>query len=107
MPGWIMFKTIEVLSGDPQSPALEDRVAGLRQPMLMVSAGTAEEYEFSALYDRAGGPNVEHWNLPRRHPHGGDPPGRGALRGARDGLLRPRAALNARGAGAWPAPRCR
>ena len=31
----------------------------------MVSAGTAEEYEFSALYDRAGGPNVEHWNLPR------------------------------------------
>jgi fermentation-respiration switch protein FrsA (DUF1100 family) len=30
----------------------------------MVSAGTAEEVEFGALYDRAGGPNVEHWNLP-------------------------------------------
>ena len=64
VPGWIMFKTIEVLSGDPPSPALEDRVRDLRQPLLMVSAGTAEEYEFSALYDRAGGPNVEHWNLP-------------------------------------------
>ena len=59
-----MLKTIEVLSGDPPSPALEDRVRELRQPLLMVSAGTAEEYEFSALYDRAGGPNVEHWNLP-------------------------------------------
>ena len=64
MPGWIMFKTIEVLSGDPQSPALEDRIRLARQPILMVSAGTAEEYKFSALYDRAGGPNVEHWNLP-------------------------------------------
>ena len=64
VPGWIMFKTIEVLSGDPQSPALEDRIRLARQPILMVSAGTAEEYEFSALYDRAGGPNVEHWNLP-------------------------------------------
>ena len=64
VPGWVMFKTMEVLSGDPQSPPLEDRVADIRQPLLMVSAGTAEEYEFSALYDRAGGPNVEHWNLP-------------------------------------------
>ena len=64
VPGWIMFKTMEVLSGDPPSPALEDRVRASRQPVLMVSAGTAEEYEFSALYNRAGGPNVEHWNLP-------------------------------------------
>ena len=64
VPGFVMFKTIEVLSGDPPSPALQDRVRELRQPLLMISAGTAEEYEFSALYDRAGGPNVEHWNLP-------------------------------------------
>ena len=41
----------------------------------MVSAGTAEEYEFSALYDRAGGPNVEHWNLPERRSHRRDPAG--------------------------------
>ena len=30
----------------------------------MISAGTAEEYEFSVLYDRVGNPHVEHWNLP-------------------------------------------
>ena len=65
IPGFVMFKTMEVLSGDPPSPALEDRIRESGQPLLLVSAGTAEEYEFSALYDRAGGPNVEHWNLPR------------------------------------------
>ena len=65
VPGFVMFKTMEVLSGDPPSPALEDRIREARQPLLLVSAGRAEEYEFSALYDRAGGPNVEHWNLPR------------------------------------------
>jgi fermentation-respiration switch protein FrsA (DUF1100 family) len=64
IPGFFYFKTIEVLSGDPPSPALEDRVREIRQPLLMISAGTAEEAEFGALYDRAGGPNVEHWNLP-------------------------------------------
>ena len=65
VPGWIMFKTMEVLSGDPQSPALEDRVADIRQPTLLISAGTAEEYEFGVLYDKVGNPNVEHWNLPK------------------------------------------
>jgi dienelactone hydrolase len=64
VPGYVMFKTMEVLSGDPPSPALEDRVRELRQPLLLISAGTAEEYEFNVLYDRAGGPNVVHWNLP-------------------------------------------
>jgi dienelactone hydrolase len=64
VPGWIMFKTMEVLSGDPQSPPLEDRIQGARQPILLISAGRAEEYEFSALYDRVAGPDVEHWNLP-------------------------------------------
>jgi dienelactone hydrolase len=64
VPGWIMFKTMEVLSGDPQSPTLEDRVADIRQPTLMISAGTEEEYEFGVLYDRVGNPNVVHWNLP-------------------------------------------
>jgi uncharacterized protein len=65
VPGWIMFKTMEVLSGDPQSPALEDRVADIRRPTLLISAGTAEEYEFGVLYDRVGNPMVEHWNLPK------------------------------------------
>jgi dienelactone hydrolase len=64
VPGWIMFKTMEVLSGDPQSPALEDRVADIRQPTLLISAGTEEEHEFGVLYDRVGNPRVQHWNLP-------------------------------------------
>ena len=64
VPGWFMFKTIEVLSGDPPSSTLEDRVREIRRPVLMVSAGTLEESEFGALYDRAAGPSVEHWNLP-------------------------------------------
>jgi hypothetical protein len=64
IPGAVMFGTIQVLSGDPPSPALEDRVRELRQPLLLVSAGRAEEYEFNLMYDRAGGENVEHWNLP-------------------------------------------
>ena len=97
VPGWVMFKTIEVLSGDPPPPPLEDRVADIRQPLLMVSAGTAEEYEFGVLYDRAGGPNVEHWNLPRAGHTAAVSQDRRALRGARRGLLRPRAALNGEG----------
>jgi hypothetical protein len=64
IPGAFMFGAIGVLSGDPPSPALEDRVRETRQPVLLVSAGTAEEYEFNVMYDRAGGENVEHWNLP-------------------------------------------
>ncbi len=48
VPGWIMFKTMEVLSGDPQSPALEDRVADIRQPTLLISAGTEPRSTSSA-----------------------------------------------------------
>jgi hypothetical protein len=65
IPGFFYFKTIEVLSGDPPSPPLEDRVRAIRQPVLMVSTGTAEEAEFGALYDRAAGPNLELWHLPK------------------------------------------
>jgi hypothetical protein len=67
IPGFFMFGTIRVLSGDPPSPTLEDRVRELRQPTLLVSAGTAEEYEFNVMYDRVGNPDVEHWNLPDAH----------------------------------------
>jgi hypothetical protein len=63
--GAAMFGTIGVLSGDPPSPTLEDRVADIRQPTLLVSAGTAEEFEFNVMYDRVGNPRVEHWNLPQ------------------------------------------
>ena len=65
IPGAFMFGTIRVLSGDPPSPTLEDRVREIRQPTLLVSAGTAEEYEFNVMYNRVGNPDVEHWNLPK------------------------------------------
>jgi pimeloyl-ACP methyl ester carboxylesterase len=70
VPGWMMFTTIRVLSGDPPGPALEDQVRRITSPTLLVSAGTAEEREFNELYDAAARGPVEHWNLPgAQHTH--------------------------------------
>jgi fermentation-respiration switch protein FrsA (DUF1100 family) len=66
-PGWVMFTTMRVLSGDPPGPPLEDRIARLRAPTLLISAGEAEERDFNVLYDDVGNPAVEHWNLPDAH----------------------------------------
>jgi uncharacterized protein len=68
IPGWMMFTTIRVLSGDPPSRPLEDQVRRIRFPTLLISAGTDVERDFNVLYDEAaaGGP-VEHWNLPSAH----------------------------------------
>jgi dienelactone hydrolase len=67
VPGWVMFGTIRVLSGDAPTRPLEDRIRELEAPALLISAGTAEERGFNVLYDEAGGPQVEHWNLPEAH----------------------------------------
>jgi uncharacterized protein len=70
VPGWVMFTTMRVTSGDPPGPPLEDLVAEIKSPALLISAGTAEEREFSDLYEKAAGPSVEHWNLPdAQHTH--------------------------------------
>ena len=38
----------------------------ISKPLLLVSAGRAEEYKFNVKYDRAAGDRpVEHWNLPQ------------------------------------------
>jgi predicted dienelactone hydrolase len=66
-PGWVMFSTMRVLSGDPPGPPLEDLVAHLRSPTLLISTGEAEERDFNVLYDKAAGGAVEHWNLPDAH----------------------------------------
>jgi uncharacterized protein len=66
-PGWVMFATMRVLSGDPPGPPLEDQVARLRSPALLISAGEDEERDFNVLYDDVGNPMVEHWNLPDAH----------------------------------------
>jgi uncharacterized protein len=67
VPGWVMFSTIRVLSGDPPGPPLEDLIADVESPTLLVSAGMAEEREFNVLYDEAARGPVEHWNLPGAH----------------------------------------
>jgi len=64
LPGWMMFTTIRVMSGDPPGPPLEDLIARVESPTLLISAGTGEEREFNVLYDKAAGGPVEHWNLP-------------------------------------------
>ncbi len=65
VPGWMMYSTIRVLSGDPPGPALEDVIDDIEAPTLLISAGTAEEQQFNELYMRARGEApVEHWSLP-------------------------------------------
>jgi predicted acyl esterase len=68
VPGWVMFKTIEVLSGSAPGAALEDRVARIRTPLLMVSA--PEEQEFVRVYARASGDRAEHWRTGAGHTAG-------------------------------------
>jgi predicted alpha/beta hydrolase len=67
VPGWMMFTTIRVLSGDPPSRPLADQIRKITAPTLLISAGTAEERQFSDLYERAAAGRVEHWNLPDAH----------------------------------------
>jgi hypothetical protein len=66
-PGWVMFTTIGVLSGDPPGPPLEDLIARVRAPTLLISAGRDEERDFNLLYEDAARGRAEHWNLPDAH----------------------------------------
>ena len=65
--GWMMFTTIRVLSGDPPGPPLEDLIARVESPTLLISAGTGVERDFNLLYDKAARGPVDHWNLPAAH----------------------------------------
>jgi uncharacterized protein len=64
VPGWVMFSTIRVLSGDPPGTPLEDAVSRIDDPTLLISAGEADERNANMLYDDAATGPVEHWNLP-------------------------------------------
>ena len=82
------FATVRITSGARSGPPLEDMVRRVTAPLLLVSGGRAEEYDFNVNYDRGRQP-------PRRalEPAGGGPHGRDPRRGARvraprDGLLR-------------------
>jgi hypothetical protein len=62
------FATVRITSGAKSGPPLEDMIKRISQPLLLVSAGRAEEYKFNVKYDRAAGRRpVEHWNLPAAH----------------------------------------
>ena len=62
--GWVMFQSIGLFSGDDQPRPLADRAARITEPLLLVSAGTSAERDFSALYARSARGPAEHWNLP-------------------------------------------
>jgi alpha-beta hydrolase superfamily lysophospholipase len=68
VPGWMMFSTIRLLSGDAPTHPLDDQIRKIDSPTLLISAGTDVEREFNVRYDEAAadGP-VEHWNLPDAH----------------------------------------
>ena len=69
--GWLMFQAIDVLTGEPRPRVLEDRVAAMRAPLLLISAGRAAEHDFNVLYAAAAGGPAEHWNMPDvSHTHG-------------------------------------
>ena len=52
-PGFVMFAAMRVLSGDPPGPPLEDLMARIEQPTLLISAGTDVERDFNVIYDKA------------------------------------------------------
>jgi poly(3-hydroxybutyrate) depolymerase len=59
------FGTVRITSGAQSGPPLEDMVKRITEPLLLVSGGRKEEYDFNVKYDRAAGSRpVEHWNLP-------------------------------------------
>jgi uncharacterized protein len=62
--GWVMFNAIRVLSGDSPGPALEDQVARIASPLLLISAGDDVERDFNVDFAHAARAPVEHWNLP-------------------------------------------
>ena len=58
------FATVRIASCARSGPPLEDMIKRISRPLLLVSAGRAEEYKFNVKYDRdAGRRPVEHWNL--------------------------------------------
>jgi dienelactone hydrolase len=65
--GWTNFKAIEVLNGSAPPAPLEERVARISSPLLLISAGRAAEYDFNVHYERVAQPTTQHWNLPDAH----------------------------------------
>ncbi len=59
------FATVRITSGAKSGPPMEDMIKRISRPLLLVSAGREQEYDFNVKYDRAAGSRpVEHWNVP-------------------------------------------
>ena len=60
------FATVRITSGAKSGPPIEDMIKRISHPLLLVSAGREQEYDFNVKYDRAAGSRpVAHWNLPQ------------------------------------------
>jgi pimeloyl-ACP methyl ester carboxylesterase/uncharacterized membrane protein HdeD (DUF308 family) len=62
-PGFVMFATIRVLSGDAPGTPLMDAVRRIDEPTLLISAGETDERNANVRYEAAATGPVEHWNL--------------------------------------------
>jgi uncharacterized protein len=63
VPGWMMFKSLEVLTGHGQPKhVLADQLAHVRARSLFVAA--KGEQDWGELYDRAGGERSTLWSVP-------------------------------------------
>ena len=61
-----MFSTIRVLTGDAPPPPLQDQVAEIEEPLMLIGAGIKEERQFNELYAEAA-PHAEHWDVDAGH----------------------------------------
>ena len=59
-----MMQAVRVMSGSAPSRPLEDLVAEITAPMLLISGGTGFEKDANDRYQRAAKAPAEHWNLP-------------------------------------------
>jgi fermentation-respiration switch protein FrsA (DUF1100 family) len=61
--GWLMFQAVGALSGQEPSRPLEDLVARIASPLLLISGGTTIERDANDILARAARGPVEHWNV--------------------------------------------
>ncbi len=61
-----MFSAIRVMTGDAPSPPLQEQVAKIQEPLMLIGAGIKEEHQFNELYAEAA-PHAEHWDVDAGH----------------------------------------
>ncbi len=61
---WVMFKAIETMTGDKPSRPLEDLVAKISSPLLLISADTKFEKDANDRFAEVANEPFTHWNIP-------------------------------------------